>query len=375
MSACDDETACEFVSSRGLLKSCQVRSMNPKSSCPSQLEYIADFIVSQKNYASARAPSPPAVSIYVCCDAFQSFIQAYAPHINVPYVVVCGDGDLTMFREAVPTHPNQFVMFILNPNMRGLFSQNMDIEDCRGFLKEKITKLWNAGAAVFKAGNNAQTTLDAAIETAQHKLTQIPIGMDYHTIRANPNHPWVSHSCSSSSSSSIEGGMTTPVEQERILVENIRGAGMKPFYQRKLRIYSNVMLCPDRFNDRISAVTTIPANLISQQNGFIPRTQTWRNMSEYAFVLSPFGNGMDCHRTWEALLCGCIPIVRSSVFNELFDGLPVLIVDKWEDVSLRLLVHTIAQFKDKLDKNEFNYDKLRLSYYTNMMMIVSKSTD
>jgi len=373
MSACDDETACEFVSSRGLLKSCQVRSMNPKSSCPRDLQYISDFIVSQKNYASARVPSPP-VSIYVCCDAFQSFIQAYAPQIRVPYIVVCGDGDLTMFREAVPAHPNQFVMFMLNPNMRGLFSQNMDIEDCRGFLKEKITKLWNAGAAVFKAANNAQTTLDAAIETAQHKLTQIPIGMDYHTIRANPNHPWVAHS-SSSSSSSIEGGMTTPVEQERILVEYIRDADMKPFYQRKLRIYSNVLLCPDRFNDRISAVGTIPADLISQQNGFIPRTQTWRNMSEYAFVLSPFGNGMDCHRTWEALLCGCIPIVRSSVFNELFDGLPVLIVDKWEDVSLRLLVHTIAQFKDKLDKNEFNYDKLRLSYYTKMMMIVSKSTD
>lgn len=371
MSACDDETACEFVSSRGLLKSCQVRSMNPKSSCPRDLQYISDFIAAQNDYKNDRAPSPP-VSIYVCCDAFQSFIQEYAPQIRVPYIVVCGDGDLTMFREAVPTHPNQFVMFMLNPNMRGLFSQNMDIEDCRGFLKEKITKLWNAGAAVFKAGNNAQTTLNAAIETAQHKLTQIPIGMDYHTIRANPNHPWVAHS---SSSSSIEAAMTTPVEQERILVEYIRGAGMKPFYQRKLRIYSNVLLCPDRFNDRISAVGTIPADLISQQNGFIPRTQTWRNMSEFAFVLSPFGNGMDCHRTWEALLCGCIPIVRSSVFNELFDGLPVLIVDKWDDVSLRLLVHTIAQFKDKLDKNEFNYDKLRLSYYTNMMMIVSKSTD
>jgi hypothetical protein len=131
------------------------------------------------------------------------------------------------------------------------------------------------------------------------------------------------------------------------------------------------MLCPDRFNDRISAVRAIPTEIISQQTGFIPRTQTWRNMLEYAFVLSPFGNGMDCHRTWEALLCGCIPIVRSSVFNELFEGLPVLIVDKWDDVSLRLLVHTIAQFKEKLDKNEFNYDKLRLSYYTKMMMMVS----
>ena len=161
--------------------------------------------------------------------------------------------------------------------------------------------------------------------------------------------------------------MTTPVAQERILVEQIR-AGMMPFYQRKIRIYSNVMLCPDRFNDRVSAITIIPSALITQQNGFIPRTETWKNMIEYAFVLSPFGNGMDCHRTWEALLCGCIPIVRSSVFNELFDGLPVLIVDKWEDISLQLLVTTLSQFKDRLDNNEFNYDKLRLSYYTKMFI-------
>ena len=140
MSACDDETACEFVSSRGLLKSCQVRSMNPKSSCPSQLEYIADFIAAQNDYKNDRAPSPPSlpVSIYVCCDAFQSFIQAYAPHINVPYVVVCGDGDLTMFRETVSNHPNQAVLFMLHHNLRGLYSQNMDIKDCRNFLKEKI---------------------------------------------------------------------------------------------------------------------------------------------------------------------------------------------------------------------------------------------
>lgn len=366
----NDEAGCQFVSSRGLLKSCRVRSMNPKSSCPTDLQYITDFIEVQH---LDRGTSP--VSIYVCCDAFQTFIQEYARQIHVPYIVVCGDGDLTMFREAVPTHPNQFVMFMLNPNMRGLFSQNMDIHDCRVFLKEKITKLWNANASVFKAAAEATesvaesvatapaySSLDDAIQTAQNKLKQFPIGMDYHTISANPRHHWLLHS-----SSSTEASMTTPVAQERILVEQIR-EGMMPFYQRKIRIYSNVMLCPDRFNDRVSAITIIPSALITQQNGFIPRTETWKNMVEYAFVLSPFGNGMDCHRTWEALLCGCIPIVRSSVFNELFDGLPVLIVDKWEDISLQLLVTTLSQFKDRLDNNEFNYDKLRLSYYTKMFI-------
>jgi hypothetical protein len=58
--------------------------------------------------------------------------------------------------------------------------------------------------------------------------------------------------------------------------------------------------------------------------------------------------------------------VRSSVFNELFEGLPVLIVKNWSDVSLNLLVATIAEFKDKHDKKELRYEKLELAYYTKM---------
>ena len=45
------------------------------------------------------------------------------------------------------------------------------------------------------------------------------------------------------------------------------------------------------------------------------------------FVLSPRGNGWDCHRTWEALYIGSIPIVKTSACNPMFDGLPVVIVN------------------------------------------------
>lgn len=358
MSLTYDEDDCQFVSSRGLLKSCKIRSSNPRSSSPNDLEHIRIFISEQDRYRSHHIQAP--VSIYVCCDAFHHFLQNYASCITIPFYIVCGDGDLTMFHEVVPRDKhNMFAMFMLNPNMRGLFSQNMDIQACRAFLTEKTTKLWAANAAVFKS-EDAPKTLEDAIQNVTQKLRQIPIGLDYHTIRAKPWHQWVATGGGSS-----EGNRTTPVEQEHILIREIR-EGMKPFHQRKIRIYSNVMLCPDRFNDRVTAIREIPAELISQQTTFIPRTQTWRNMTEFAFVLSPFGNGMDCHRTWEALLCGCIPIVRSSVFNELFEGLPVLIVDKWSDISLQLLVTALADFKDKHDKNELKYEKLELSYYTKM---------
>ena len=255
-----------------------------------------------------------------------------------------------MFRETVPQKPNAFLMFILQPNLHGFYSQNMDIQDCRNFLKERITKLWNANAVIVKN----ESSLENAIHRAFCKLKQIPIGMDYHTISSKPNHRWQTKQ---------EISRSSPVAQEQRLIQQIRDK-MTPFYQRKIQIYSNVMLCPDRFKDRSTAVSAIPPALLYQQTTFIPRMDTWKNMTEYAFVLSPFGNGMDCHRTWEALLCGCIPIVRASVFSELFDELPVLIVDKWEDVTLQLLKQTVYEFKLKHQQNAFQYERLHLSYYT-----------
>jgi hypothetical protein len=51
------------------------------------------------------------------------------------------------------------------------------------------------------------------------------------------------------------------------------------------------------------------------------------------FVLSPRGSGLDCHRTWEALYMGAIPIVKSSACDSMYDGLPVLIVHDWAQVT------------------------------------------
>jgi len=53
------------------------------------------------------------------------------------------------------------------------------------------------------------------------------------------------------------------------------------------------------------------------------------------FVASPPGNGLDCHRTWEALYVKTIPIVLRSVAMEYFaqHGLPIYIIDNWSDLN------------------------------------------
>jgi hypothetical protein len=50
------------------------------------------------------------------------------------------------------------------------------------------------------------------------------------------------------------------------------------------------------------------------------------------FVISPPGNGNDCHRTWEALYLGAVPVVlRDFLATSLTADLPILAVDSYED--------------------------------------------
>jgi hypothetical protein len=179
------------------------------------------------------------------------------------------------------------------------------------------------------------------------KLTRIPIGMDYHS-KENPS------------------------EQEATLIR-IRGDAL-PFNERKIKCYSNfhfttkyTNLFTSKFGyDRLDAIGEINRDLIFYEPSPQPRIKSWENQAEYAFVVSPHGNGLDCHRTWEALILGCIPIVKTSPIDSLFDELPVLIVDEWSDISQELLDSTVESFSMR----QFNYKKLELSYWMNKIRSV-----
>lgn len=72
------------------------------------------------------------------------------------------------------------------------------------------------------------------------------------------------------------------------------------------------------------------------------------------FVISPRGNALDCHRTWEALLMGCYPVVKSSTLDPIFDDLPVVIVEDWSEVTEVFLEEKYREFNAK----SWNRDKL-----------------
>lgn len=85
----------------------------------------------------------------------------------------------------------------------------------------------------------------------------------------------------------------------------------------------------------------------------------YKELGKYKFVLSPRGAGEDCHRTWEALYMGCIPIVLSSSIDEIYQDLPVLVIKCWSEITEELLNKTWEEYQ----KKEWNLKKLYLDYW------------
>lgn len=81
------------------------------------------------------------------------------------------------------------------------------------------------------------------------------------------------------------------------------------------------------------------------------------------FILSPRGNGIDCHRTWESMYLGSIPIVKSSAMDSLFKDLPILIVNDWNEITEEFLK---GKYKE-LSMKKFNIEKIYVQYWLNLI--------
>ena len=59
--------------------------------------------------------------------------------------------------------------------------------------------------------------------------------------------------------------------------------------------------------------------------------------NQYQFALSPRGNGLDCHRTWELLLAGVIVITKTSPLDDMYKDLPIVILQDWNELNFDLV--------------------------------------
>lgn len=89
----------------------------------------------------------------------------------------------------------------------------------------------------------------------------------------------------------------------------------------------------------------------------------YEKIVQYKFVISPRGAGIDCHRTWEALCLGTIPIVIKNNIHEYFyrSGVPLFMVEHWDDLT-SITEETLEKFYNE-HISWFNNPSIMVPYW------------
>jgi hypothetical protein len=289
----------QLVNSRTLLFSCDIHPNEPQSSSE-HLPYLDTLLTCVEAFLHKDPKGIP--SIYIPSDGLAYFSRQIAPNIQSPFVLISGDSDLAINHANLGAALDDLLQ---SPQLLAWHAQNRDHD--------------------------------------HPKLHSFPIGINVHNLWSNPLQ-W-------------GGGFILPSMQE-LQVQTIAQAAPL-LKERKPSIFCNWHFSIDRA-DRKDCYRLIDHSLCEFQSSPLPMADTWQLQSQHQFVLSPHGAGFDCHRTWEALLLGCIPIVKKARINDLFIDLPVIEVQDWSEINRSNLDTWLREVRQK----PFNREKLTNQYWT-----------
>lgn len=267
--------------------------------------------------------------VWVRISWLRSFVEQVLPLVAARFVLVTGDSD-----SCVPSEVGDLARAILE--------------------SPKIT-LWY--------------TQDFDGSVSSKKISPIPIGIDYHMLSERP----------------IWGEGVSSAEQQEATLKSVADR-LRPCKDRIPKVYVDFawqkglgLRSYRRFHPLVGARLRESRRKIARklrdnqnvfsQNGPLPRTELWRQRGEYAFVLSPHGTGLDCHRTWEALALGHIVLVPTSSLNPLYEGLPVVALNRWDEITSE----NLRKWHLQLHGSCGIQDKLKSSYWIAQMRDSNKN--
>jgi hypothetical protein len=298
----------KFIWNFGLITSCDVGS--PKN--PRQY-FLRKSILQAECFKNIKRGD----IVWVPPSLISEFQERIFPFIPVPFVLVISDGDASFPSDCLKLESLEALLS--HENIIHIFTQNYDYQ---GHSK---------------------------------KISPIPIGIDFHTIAYKGTAgEW--------------GVVGSPRQQEAYLLHHLRRA--LPTYQRKCRAFVDFHHSDTMHGsfkrylqwgeDRASIFKTILSSGVVDHGPWMNREELWKTKLDYAFSISPHGNGLDCHRTWEDLAVGCIVIVKSSPLDPLFEGLPVVIIKDWNEIHEKNFQKWILKYGDAFTNPAY---REKLTYY------------
>lgn len=211
----------------------------------------------------------------------ERFVKYALPKINQPFYLITTDGD-----SSVPTHVPEAVVSKLKENKFLLcwYSQNCS------------------------SGEHVE------------KIRALPIGFDFHTNRCGEVGQGLANKLAVIKKSNIDC-----TRSQEVFCDVLLNATSTTRSRIRSLIETNSEYC-------------IPSQRMGQ-------LELWQAYTQYSFVLSLEGNGLDCHRTWEALYLGCTVLVLSSELDYLYKGLNVYILADESELNDPDLVGRLAFFR------------------------------
>lgn len=145
-----------------------------------------------------------------------------------------------------------------------------------------------------------------------NKLKYIPIGLDLHT------NKWLINNSIDQKLEYMENSRLHIIKENNIL-QIFCDAHLNITNKERMILYYQL-----KYNTNIVFL-----------NKLVPFKEITQKYNKYHFALSPIGNGIDCHRTWELFLAGVIVIMKSTSLDNMFidNNLPVVIINEWNELN------------------------------------------
>ena len=172
------------------------------------------------------------------------------------------------------------------------------------------------------------------------------------------------------------------IEHERVVPLPLGVVQYKEMYDEKKKTFKNFMRLRKRKKDKLLYKNFTEWRMpertrirqLFEQSSFCTKGEPCEfgryisELADHRFVLSPPGLGPDCYRVWESLLVGTIPIVQHSYLDSLYEGLPILFIDSWEEVTQKFL----EEQYEKITNQAYSQKKLFMNHWIDRIDEVRK---
>ncbi|MEI8124592.1 MAG: hypothetical protein WCG42_02415 [Parachlamydiaceae bacterium] len=304
----------EFIWNAGIAFSCDKGTQaGPKDFFHNECATQADI----KNYQQIRKGD----IVWIGSRCLKHFYEKILPQIKEPFVLVTSGSDRS-FPSETGLKQKELNKFLSSDKILHIFAQNCD-------------------------------------DMKSHpNISPLPIGVDFHSIAYKfPQGCW--------------GETGSPLQQEARLKTILKN--LQPTYMRKKKAFvdfqhsDNIRYGPNKRylslgEDRTSIFKRLLPTGVIDHGELMARSNLWQTKGQYAFSISPQGNGLDCHRTWEDLILGCIVIVKTSPLDSMYEGLPVVIVQDWSEITAENMDLWLTQYADAFTNPSYR-EKLTNRYW------------